>query len=395
MKPYTIARLPEFHFGEGKISQVPALIAARGYRSVAVVTGGGSFRASSAWAGLEAGLSAAGIAREVFSVPGEPSPDLVDSMARSLRERKDGVDCVLSVGGGSAIDAGKSLAAALTMEGSIADYLEGVGTKTPKGTKLPFFAVPTTAGPGSEATKNAVLSRIGKGGFKKSLRHDNYVPDVAVVDPLLALSCPAAVTAASGLDAITQLIEAYTSTRATPFTDSLAIKALEIAGRSRVPAFRDGGDREARAGMAYAAYVSGICLANAGLGVVHGIASVMGGAFAIPHGVVCGTLVAEATRYTVARAMKIDDAAEDSVIRKYARAGVALSGRDAASDVGNAALLVKTLERFIEETGIPTLGAYGIAAADLGAIAERTEAKSHPIPLSSDDVRAILEGRLA
>ena len=178
MKPYMISRLPEFYFGEGRFSELPSLLSKKGFRSAAVVTGGSSFRRSPAWTSFEAGLKSQGIVFEAFSVPGEPSPDLVDSMAAQLQGRngKARIDCVLSIGGGSAIDGGKALAAAITLEGSIADYLEAVGTKSPGGTKVPFIAVPTTAGTGSEATKNAVLSRVGKSGFKKSLRHDNYVP---------------------------------------------------------------------------------------------------------------------------------------------------------------------------------------------------------------------------
>jgi alcohol dehydrogenase class IV len=404
MKIFSISRLPELVFGEGRLSELPAILGKRGIRSVALITGGASFRKTEAYERLRGDLASYGITGQEFSVSREPSPEIVDSITQELTasgakgrgdsERKAAVEGVLAIGGGSVIDAAKAVAAMLTMEGSTADYLESVGEKTPTGTRLPLFAVPTTSGTGTEATKNAVLSRVGEGGFKKSLRHDNLVPDLALIDPLLTLSCPPEVTAASGLDAITQLIEAYTSVRATPFTDALALGALETAGRAFPRVCKDGSDKEARAGMAYAAYISGICLAHAGLGVVHGIASPLGGLFPVPHGVVCGTLVAEATRYTLARAIRIDDPSENSVLHRYARAGMALSGRDADSDNGNAALLVTTLERYIRDTSLPALGAFGITRTDARRVAEKVDAKNHPIPLTVDDITSIIEGRL-
>ena len=395
MRPFTLSRLPELVFGEGRLFDLPSILKNRGLRSAALLTGGKSFRLGEAYGRLRRELDLAGVGVLEFSVSGEPSPELVDGVTAELRDaRGTRPDAVVAIGGGSVIDAAKAVAAMMTMDGGIADYLEGVGTRVPSGARLPLIAVPTTSGTGSEATKNAVISRVGRDGFKKSLRHDNYAPDTAVVDPLLVLSCPRDVSAASGLDAVTQLLEAYTSIRSTPFTDALALPALRTAGLCFPRVLKDGGDREARAGMAYAAYVSGVCLAHAGLGVVHGIASPLGGMFDVPHGVVCGSLVAEATRYTVARAMKIDDESEDSALRKYARAGAALSGSDAGSDIGNAALLVKTLEALIASAGLPKLGGYGVTEADARLVAEKTDAKSHPIPLSSDDVFAILRERL-
>lgn len=367
----------------------------QGLSSVVLVTGGRSFRESENRAKLLEALDKKEVSVREFSVSGEPSPEMVDGITSELRGPSGIlVEGVLAVGGGSVIDAAKAVSAMLTMKGSVQDYLEGVGTRTPSGTRLPLVAVPSTSGTGTEATKNAVISQVGENGFKKSLRHDNFVPDVAVLDPLLSLSCPPEVTAASGLDAITQLLEAYTSRGATTFTDAIAIDALGIAGRAFLQAYRDGGDRKARAEMAYAAYISGVCLAQAGLGVVHGIASPLGGMFPVPHGVVCGTLVAEASRLTIGRAMRIDDQSEDSVLGKYARAGRALSGREAGSDFGDAALLINTLDAFIEETALPRLGTYGITEEDARKVAEKTAVRTHPIDLSTEDVFDILRRRI-
>jgi alcohol dehydrogenase class IV len=254
--------------------------------------------------------------------------------------------------------------------------------------------VPTTSGTGTEASKNAVISRVGKTGFKKSLRHDNYTPDLALIDPLLILSCPRNTSAASGLDAITQLIESYTSAKSTPFTDGLALNALSLGGKYFPRLIKNGGDREARAGMAYAAYVSGIGLAHAGLGIVHAIASPLGGMFCVPHGVVCGTLIAGAARLTVEKAMRVDDPSEDSVLKKYARAASAFTGRDAGSDIGNAALLVDALDKLTSEADMPRLGGYGITEEDARKIAEKTDAKRHPLLFSQDEIFSLIAGRL-
>ncbi len=395
MDPFTITRLPELRFGAGTLIQLPRILEERSLQAIALILGGRSFKQSNPYDRLIEGLKKARIRHKEFSVTGEPSPDSVDSIVTDLKAEKDQfpVDGVVAIGGGSVIDTGKAVSALYTMEGSVQDYLEGVGTKKPAGTRLALIAVPTTSGTGAEATKNAVISRIGPSGFKKSLRHDRYVPDIALLDPELTIPCPPEVTAASGLDAITQLLEAYTCTKANPFTDGLALKALELAGKGFLAAYRDGKNLEARSQMAYAAYISGVCLAQAGLGVVHGIASPLGGMFPIPHGVVCGTLVVSATRFTVSRAMRIDDPSENSVLKRFARAGIALSGKDAGSDNGNAALLINTLDRFSTETHMPALRALGLKESDLTVIASKTEAKYHPIPLTVQDIETILKDR--
>jgi alcohol dehydrogenase class IV len=397
---FTLSRFPELVFGEGKLFTLPAMLASRSIRKTALIFGGKSFKAGERYAKLISGFAAAGIALEEFSVSGEPSPEAVDGISDRLKSVWEGPftphgDCAIAaVGGGSVIDAAKAVSAMLTMEGPVADYLESVGTKQVSGTRVPFFAAPTTSGTGTEASKNAVLSRIGKNGFKKSLRHDNFVSDAAIIDPLLVLSCPPAATAASGLDAITQLVESYTSRNATPVTDALVLDALRLAGRCFPRVIKDGSDREARAGMAYAAYISGIGLAHAGLGIVHAIASPLGGMFAVPHGFVCGTLVAEATRRTVEKAMRIDDQSEDSVLKKYARAGEAFTGSDAGSDIGNAALLVDMLDRLTVETAMPRLGAYGLTREDVEAVVSQTDPKRHPVLFSRDEIFSLIAERL-
>jgi len=226
-------------------------------------------------------------------------PYKVDEAVKNYRHT--GIELIVGIGGGSVLDAAKAIAGLLPYGNSVMDHLEGVGKGIEyQGPAMPFIAVPTTAGTGSEATKNAVLSRIGADGFKKSFRHDTLVPQVAIVDPDLLASCSAEIIAANGMDAFTQLLESYVSINANPITDALAI--------SGITAFREGffsvwentdTAKSGRSQLAYAALLSGINLAQTGLGSVHGLASPLGAFFPMPHGVVCGTLVAEATAINI------------------------------------------------------------------------------------------------
>jgi alcohol dehydrogenase class IV len=279
------------------------------------------------------------------------------------------------------------------MEGSVADYLEGVGTRQPGPDKVPFIAVPTTAGTGAEATKNAVLSRTGVGGFKKSLRHDAYVPDVAIIDPGLALGCPKQVTAASGLDALTQLLESYVSTRATPYTDALAITGLEHLGRSFVRAVERGeSDIDARSGMAFAAYLSGICLANAGLGTVHGMAGPAGALSEVPHGVFCGTVLAPALDATISSLTRRRDAL--GALGKYAAAARALTGRTGGSLEDQLSALVTRVNDYLSVADLPPLRSYGITGEVAEQIAVAGNNKNNPYQFTADERLALLRAVL-
>ena len=357
-----------------------------------MITGASSFQKSEQWTRLASSIPGDANLLD-FSTSGEPTPEFIDEVVRLSRREQP--DVVVSAGGGSAIDAGKAVAAMLMEQGRITEFLEGVGVRKPSGKRLPFFAVPTTAGTGAEATKNAVITSVGEGGFKKSLRHENFVPDRAYVDPLLSLECPREVTAASGMDAVTQLLEAFASTLASPASDALARSGMAAAAAGLIRAVEEGTDVEARSLMAYAAYMSGIVLANAGLGIVHGLASPIGALLGAPHGAVCGTLLAAATKRVIANlraGRKL--APTDHFLTKYAEAGTILSGRDAGGIEDNCDLLIDTLETWTTGLALPRLNSLGLESEHINTLASEAGLKNSPARLSEGEIAGILSERM-
>jgi alcohol dehydrogenase class IV len=389
VKPFQFSRLPLICFGTGKIKLLPGLIWRYG-KMIILVTDQESFNNSVNAETLLELFRKEGIRYHHVVIQGEPSSGMIDTVVGKFRNET--IDAVVSIGGGSVLDAGKAISAMMNMEGSVREYLEGIGTREHPGIKLPFIALPTTAGTGSEATKNAVISEIGKDGFKKSLRHDNFVPDIAIIDPELTLSCPQHITAASGMDCFTQLTESYLSDKACEYTDTLAWEGLKAIKSSLVQSYVNGQDPEARSGMSFAALTSGICLANAGLGVVHGFASSVGGMFKIPHGVVCGTLMAPANAKTVRELRNRSNNPE--AINKYVRLGRLFLDDDGKPDVYYIDGFVEYLRKLSDDLKLPHLGQYGIKDEDLEPICRITELKNNPVNLDTDDLIEILRERL-
>lgn len=388
---FVFGRCPRIVFGAGSFRKLGSLAADFG-RTALLVTGSASLKASGKLDYLLGSLEKAGIRFFRLEVKGEPSPELVDEAV--LKHRGLGIDFVLAVGGGSVLDTGKAVSAMLPLGTPVEDYLEGVGGREHPGTKLPFIAVPTTGGTGSEATNNAVISRLGDPGFKRSLRHPCFFPDLAVVDPELSLSCPPQVTAACGLDALTQLLEAYVSTQAAPLPDALALSGMEQVRDCLLPAYRNGDtDLAARAGMSYAALVSGMAISAAGVGLVHGFASAIGGRFPVPHGVACGTLLSAVTRANI-EALSESSGELRGILEKYAKAGEVLAGRTAKDAVAGCRLLLEILDEWTDELRMPRLGAYGLGEGDLRRLAEETSLKNNPVGLDADERFAILAKRL-
>ena len=391
---FSIARLPRIEYGRGRLAELPGLCRRHG-RRVLLLTGRASFVDSPAWPALQQGFEREGIEWARETIAGEPSPERVDEIARRYRERD--IDVVVAIGGGSVLDAGKAVAGLLRVSHSVMDFLEGVGPELPyPGPATPFIAVPTTAGTGSEATKNAVLSRQGPEGFKKSFRDEQLVPEVALVDPALLATCPPAQIAANGMDAFTQLLESFVSLRANPLTDALDLQGMTHVRDSLLVWYRKGeAAEEAQDRMALASLYSGIALAQTGLGSVHGLASPLGAFFPIPHGVVCGLLLAEATRVNI-EAMQAREP-DNPALGRYAEAGRLLEQDPKLSEAEAHRRLVARLKDWTREMQLPRLSDYGVTTADIPKIVANSRGSSmrtNPIVLTDEEITAVLEACL-
>ena len=392
--PFSIARLPRIEMGCGNIKKLPQL-ASRYGNKILLVTGARSLQCSPAWPVLEEAFGTTGLERQSVIISSEPSPQRVDQIVSE--QKNNAIDVVIGIGGGSVLDAAKAIAGLLRSGDSVMDYLEGVGPeKTYTGPAVPFIAVPTTAGTGSEATKNAVLSVQGKDGFKKSFRDDQLVPRYALLDPDLLASCPPSQIAANGMDALTQLLESFVSSRAGPLTDALALSGL-AAIRDSLPDWYHGQGEQvsARTNMAYAALLSGITLAQTGLGSVHGLASPLGAFFPIPHGVVCGTLVSAATRMNIDAMLSREP--DNPALEKYAQAASILCNRRFPTLEQAWEELITLLENWTQQMQLPTLDQYDITRADFPHIVAHSRGSSmttNPIVLSDDEIAGILEQRI-
>jgi alcohol dehydrogenase class IV len=382
ISPFKFFRPPRVDFGVNSVAALGAI--ASGFGSKALWVHGARPRSNGT---ITQSLSKAGLSIYEVEIPSEPSPSDVDRAVAENAGRK--IDVVVAVGGGSVIDAGKAVSAMLPLGIPVVDYLEGVGAHQHPGTKAPFIAVPTTAGTGAEATFNAVLSSVGSCGFKKSLRHVNLMPDVAIVDPSLSLSCPPSVASACGMDALSQLLESFVSTKSNPLTDALAESGLERLKDSLVLSCTTSLDDAAlRSNLSYAALVSGVTLAHAGLCTVHGFASSIGGLFHIPHGAVCGALLAPCMQRTVEKLLVAKGPV--SHIVKFARAGEILCGRRGSTAEETCLMLLEKLRDYSESLNMPNLAAFGITQSDITAIADQTDNKNNPAVLDNSDLRKIL-----
>jgi len=401
-------RLPEIVAGPGKVAELPEIIRRFGRCALLVVRQPG-FTLGDDWARIEPSLAAAGVEFEVEGVSGEPSPTLVDEIVARVRRRgqaRGPVAVVVGIGGGSVLDTAKAVAGLLIPGNSVMDHLEGIGPGLPyRGPAVPFIAVPTSAGTGSEATKNAVLSVRGAGGFKRSFRDEALIARVAILDPELLRSCPPELIAANGMDALTQLLESYLSTRANPVSDGLALRGLGAA-RDGLLAWHEmavaglggaGVSDAARAEMSTAALCSGICLAQTGLGAVHGVASPLGALFPIPHGAACGATLAAATRVNVAALEQREPGGV--ALGRYAELGRLLAGGGPAilADAEARAALVQLLEDWHARLAVPRLSAFGITEADIPAIvadSRGSSMKTNPIVLTDAEIATILRESL-
>lgn len=371
-------------FGAGSIASLPGIVREFGERALIV-----SGRSAERCAPAAEAMAAAGIEVSLFGIEGEPTVDAVRWGAQAARVS---AEVVIGFGGGSAIDGGKAIAALAANGGDVLDYLEVVGQGKPlEQAPLPFIAVPTTAGTGSEVTRNAVLGSP-EHGVKASLRSPRMLAKAAIVDPDLTMDLPPAITASTGLDALTQLIEPYVSARANAMVDLFCLEGMRRVAGSLRRAFREGGDREAREAMSFASLLGGLSLANAGLGVVHGFAAPVGGMFEAPHGAVCAALLPQGMEMNV-RALS-ERSPDAAALRRYREIARVLTGNAGA----NAADGVTWVRGLCAELGIPRLGAYGITAAHVPDLVEKaaqaSSMKANPIVLTSGELTEVLERSL-
>lgn len=371
-------------FGRGAIADLPKLVRDFGSR-VFLVTGRNTDRAAPVISALQGG----GMDCSVFPVHGEPTLEIV---RRGAREAQQNRDLVVGFGGGSAIDAAKAIAALATNSGEPLDYLEVIGQARPlQHNPLPFIAIPTTAGTGAEVTRNAVLGSP-EHGVKASLRSPLMLANVALVDPDLTLDVPPEVTASTGLDTLTQLIEPYVSIRANAMTDLFCLEGLRRVAASLEKAFHNGRDAGARESMSLASLLSGLALANAGLGVVHGFASALGGMLEAPHGALCAAVLPHATAVNI-RALRARNQHSEA-LRRYEGIACILTGEiDAGAD--DAATWIAAL---CEKFSVPNLRRYNLDQGQIPELvakaARASSTKANPLPLTTNELTEIAERAL-
>ena len=368
-------------FGNGSLSRVAALAPNFGKRAL-IVCGSGSVSLEN----LFKFLNDAGVPGEIFRV--EDEPDLTVIKAGLEKVKLAQCDFVIGYGGGSVMDTGKAIAALMTNPGDVMDYLEVIGQgKEIPNPAAPMIAIPTTAGTGTEVTRNAVISSP-EHHVKVSMRSRKMIPKAAIVDPELTYSMPPAVTASTGMDALTQVIEAYVSNRANAMTDIIAKEGIQRGARSLLRAYQNGQDKAAREDMALTSLLGGLALANGGLGAVHGFAGPIGGMFNAPHGAICASLLPHVMKYNVAALSDHEDTGE--MRERYQEIAILLTG-DPEADIEDGVNWIKNLAEALE---IPGLHDIGIKKEDFNRIIKQSKVSSsmqkNPVKLDEDILEAIL-----
>ena len=380
MSAFEFATANRVIFGAGKLNGLSDQLRGRAQRLLWV-----RGRSAGAIPRVREILSAQGIQFNEFEVYGEPTVDLVRAGVDAAR----GCDMVIGLGGGSVLDAGKAIAVLVTNPGDLLDYLEVIGKgQTLARAPLPYIAIPTTAGTGTEVTRNAVIESP-EHGVKVSLRSPLMLPSVALVDPELTYDLPPAVTASSGLDALTQLIEPFVSVKANPMTDAICREGMRHAARSLRRAYENGADKEAREGMTLASLFGGLALANAGLGAVHGFAGPLGGMLHAPHGAICAKLL-PLVMETNLRALELRQPDHPARARYVEIAQILTGNPNAAASDG-----VMWVSELVRDLDVPALSAYGMTSAHFSEAVEKTlkasSFKANPILLTEGELLELLE----
>ncbi|MFX0204691.1 MAG: iron-containing alcohol dehydrogenase [Candidatus Hodarchaeota archaeon] len=387
---FELLHTPQILFGTQQFQSIGAVIKGYGTKAL-IVANEGALKEGGARRILDQMLPENDIDASFFIVKGEPDIEMID---RGVTQGKEfTADTVVGIGGGGAIDAGKVIAGLITNGGSARDYMEVIGKGfTITKPALQYIAIPTTAGTGSEVTKNGVIS-AKKEGFKASIRSPLLVPSIAIIDPSLMITVPPDVTARCGMDALTQVIEPYTSNKAQPITDNLAKLGMKTAAGSILTTYLSGDDIQAREAMALTSLLGGISLANVGLGAVHGFAAPMGGMFPIPHGTICATLLAPTVEINIRELEKKD--LDHPVLKKYAHIGKFLTGKSFSSPKEAHEALVEFLYKLTKDLNIPSLNDTGISSNEFFTIVEKAKKSSsmryNPIMLNDQALYEILD----
>lgn len=372
-------------FGSGSIASLVQIMRGMGTRILMV--------SSPEWVNTEplmTDFSTAGLEVSTFEVNSEPSLNVIrEGLAVANRFH---VEAVVAVGGGSVLDTGKALACLLTNPGDLLDFLEVVGKSQPlRIPGLPMVAVPTTAGTGSEVTRNAVLN-VTEQKMKVSLRSPYLLPSVALVDPQLTISLPPSITAFTGMDALTQVLEPFVSLKANPLVDGFCLEGMRHAGLSLLDAYQNGMNLPAREGMSLVSLMGGLALANAGLGAVHGFAAPLGGMFNAPHGAICARLLPVVVKMNV-RALEKHNP-ESTVLKRYDQAASILLGRSVATRHD----LSIWIDELARELKIPGLKQWGVNEEYLPEVARKaaiaSSMQANPIRLTEEEMVEILSSAL-
>jgi alcohol dehydrogenase class IV len=380
-------------FGRGVFQQIGKLAAERG-RNILIVRGGSHLEQSGTLTQLQSEFESRELKQTFCIVEGETTPAAVAAVLECAR--KNDCDALIALGGGSVIDAAKAAACLATNGGDLFDYLEGIGrgrqlTKP----SLPLIAVPTTAGTGSEVTKNAVI-KVAEKKAKVSLRSPYLIPGIALVDPQLTDNLPPAVTASTGLDALSQLIEAYVSKQAHPMTDSLGLTGIRLCARSLERVFQNGQHQAGRDDLALAALLSGICLANAGLGAIHGLAAPLGACFPVPHGVACGRLLPLVIKANI-------DALgtpgrHTSQLSRYVDVAEAWLGARIPDQSSMLDSLLDHYNKLASNFNLPGFNSFGVSLQDLPMLAKKAKhsnsMRGNPAELSENTLIDVLRQAL-
>jgi len=375
---FSFATASQIIFGNNSVEKVPGIVSGMG-RNILMVTGKNSDRAQTLINRFPAGISVS-----MFTIQSEPTTEMINAGVNLARKKACNV--IIGFGGGSVIDSAKAIAALVPNRGELMDYLEVIGKEKALAERpLPCIAIPTTAGTGAEVTKNSVI-KSPEHNVKVSLRSNLMYPDVAVVDPVLTYSMPPALTASTGVDALTHLLETFVSNQSNPFIDMICREGLKRISRSLVTAFKDGSDKEAREDMAMASLLGGMALANVKLGAVHGFAGPMGGMFTIPHGAVCACLMSAVINVNIEVLKE-----QNKDISKFKDLAKILTGNEGAV-AGDAAIWASKL---VEELGIPSLSEFGLTSNDFSELVKKAKVsssmKGNPVELTEDQLLRVLE----